>query len=229
MSSLAGVLRKEEEAKSRFLLTSSVYRRCCESDCDCFLKLFATDEQTSMVLAALKSVNVVEGEEEKGVAVEAGSDSVAVEAGSESVVTETTPEQSTTTETASEQDTTIEAAPEQNTTTETTPEQDTTTEATLEQTTPVETPSQNQSCTITEKTAGTYLSLLLLRVLSAPVDPSLQAQVASLLLACFLHADSVDPLFEGLPVISDLFAVVCSDQEMNRFMDKQFSRCFGPC
>ena len=105
---------------------------------------------------------------------------------------------------------------------------ETTSEATHETapiTAPVETPS-NQSFDITEKKPGTYLSLLLLHVLSAPVDLSLQTQVASLLLACFLHADSVDPLFDGLPVISDLFAAVCSDQEMSHFMDKQFSRLF---
>ena len=122
-----------------------------------------------------------------------------------------------------------EAVPEN--TTEVAPEpvtNETTSEATHETapiTAPVETPS-NQSFDITEKKPGTYLSLLLLHVLSAPVDPSLQTQVASLLLACFLHADSVDPLFDGLPVISDLFAAVCSDQEMSHFMDKQFSRLF---
>ena len=222
MSSLAGVLRKEEEAKSRFLLTSSVYCRCCESDCDCFLKLFATDEQASMVFAALKRLKEEKcvadgGEGEKSVVEDVRAES-AKEERSEQVVDEAAPEHAA-----------DEAVPEN--TTEVAPEpvtNETTSEATHETaliTAPVETPS-NQSFDITEKKPGTYLSLLLLHVLSAPVDPSLQTQVASLLLACFLHADSVDPLFDGLPVISDLFAAVCSDQEMNHFLDKQFSRLF---
>lgn len=222
MSSLAGVLRKEEEAKSRFLLTSSVYCRCCESDCDCFLKLFATDEQASMVFAALKRLKEEKcvadgGEGEKSVVADVRAES-AKEERSEQVVDEAVPEHAV-----------DEAVPEN--TKEVAPEpvtNETTSEATHETapiTAPVETPS-NQSFDITEKKPGTYLSLLLLHVLSAPVDLSLQTQVASLLLACFLHADSVDPLFDGLPVISDLFAAVCSDQEMSHFMDKQFSRLF---
>ena len=258
MSSLAGVLRKEEEAKSRFLLTSSVYCRCCESDCDCFLKLFATDEQASMVFAALKRLKEEKcvadgGEGEKSVVADVRAES-AKEERSEQVVDEAVPEHVT--DEAVPEHVTDEAVPEHaadnvmaehvadeaapehaadeavpENTTEVAPEpvtNETTSEATHETapiTAPVETPS-NQSFDITEKKLGTYLSLLLLHVLSAPVDPSLQTQVASLLLACFLHADSVDPLFDGLPVISDLFAAVCSDQEMSHFMDKQFSRLF---
>lgn len=249
MSSLAGVLRKEEEAKSRFLLTSSVYCRCCESDCDCFLKLFATDEQASMVFAALKRLKEEKcvadgGEGEKSVVADVRAES-AKEERSEQVVDEAVPEH-VADEAAPEhaadnvmaEHVANEAAPEHaadeavpENTTEVAPEpvtNETTSEATHETapiTAPVETPS-NQSFDITEKKPGTYLSLLLLHVLSAPVDLSLQTQVASLLLACFLHADSVDPLFDGLPVISDLFAAVCSDQEMSHFMDKQFSRLF---
>ena len=231
MSSLAGVLRKEEEAKSRFLLTSSVYCRCCESDCDCFLKLFATDEQASMVFAALKRLKEEKcvadgGEGEKSVVADVRAES-AKEERSEQVMDEAAPEHAA--DEAVPEHAADEAVPEN--TTEVAPEpvtNETTSEATHETapiTAPVETPS-NQSFDITEKKPGTYLSLLLLHVLSAPVDPSLQTQVASLLLACFLHADSVDPLFDGLPVISDLFAAVCSDQEMSHFMDKQFSRLF---
>ena len=231
MSSLAGVLRKEEEAKSRFLLTSSVYCRCCESDCDCFLKLFATDEQASMVFAALKRLKEEKcvadgGEGEKSVVADVRAES-AKEERSEQVVDEAVPEHVA--DEAAPEHAADEAVPEN--TKEVAPEpvtNETTSEATHETapiTAPVETPS-NQSFDITEKKPGTYLSLLLLHVLSAPVDPSLQTQVASLLLACFLHADSVDPLFDGLPVISDLFAAVCSDQEMNHFLDKQFSRLF---
>ena len=249
MSSLAGVLRKEEEAKSRFLLTSSVYCRCCESDCDCFLKLFATDEQASMVFAALKRLKEEKcvadgGEGEKSVvadvraesAKEERSEQVVDEAVPEHVADEAAPEHAV--DEAVPEHVADEAAPEHaadeavpENTKEVAPEpvtNETTSEATHETapiTAPVETPS-NQSFDITEKKPGTYLSLLLLHVLSAPVDPSLQTQVASLLLACFLHADSVDPLFDGLPVISDLFAAVCSDQEMNHFLDKQFSRLF---
>ena len=249
MSSLAGVLRKEEEAKSRFLLTSSVYCRCCESDCDCFLKLFATDEQASMVFAALKRLKEEKcvadgGEGEKSVVADVRAES-AKEERSEQVVDEAVPEH-VADEAAPEhaadnvmaEHIADEAAPEHaadeavpENTKEVAPEpvtNETTSEATHETapiTAPVETPS-NQSFDITEKKPGTYLSLLLLHVLSAPVDLSLQTQVASLLLACFLHADSVDPLFDGLPVISDLFAAVCSDQEMSHFMDKQFSRLF---
>lgn len=249
MSSLAGVLRKEEEAKSRFLLTSSVYCRCCESDCDCFLKLFATDEQASMVFAALKRLKEEKcvadgGEGEKSVVADVRAES-AKEERSEQVVDEAVPEHVTdeavpehaadnvmaehVADEAAPEHAADEAVPEN--TTEVAPEpvtNETTSEATHETapiTAPVETPS-NQSFDITEKKPGTYLSLLLLHVLSAPVDPSLQTQVASLLLACFLHADSVDPLFDGLPVISDLFAAVCSDQEMSHFMNKQFSRLF---
>lgn len=258
MSSLAGVLRKEEEAKSRFLLTSSVYCRCCESDCDCFLKLFATDEQASMVFAALKRLKEEKcvadgGEGEKSVVADVRAES-AKEERSEQVVDEAVPEHAVdnvmaehvadeaapehTADEAMAEHVANDAAPEHaadeavpENTKEVAPEpvtNETTSEATHETapiTAPVETPS-NQSFDITEKKPGTYLSLLLLHVLSAPVDPSLQTQVASLLLACFLHADSVDPLFEGLPVISDLFAAVCSDQEMSHFMDKQFSRLF---
>lgn len=258
MSSLAGVLRKEEEAKSRFLLTSSVYCRCCESDCDCFLKLFATDEQASMVFAALKRLKEEKcvadgGEGEKSVVADVRAES-AKEERSEQVVDEAVPEHAVdnvmaehvadeaapehTADEAMAEHVANEAAPEHaadeavpENTKEVAPEpvtNETTSEATHETapiTAPVETPS-NQSFDITEKKPGTYLSLLLLHVLSAPVDPSLQTQVASLLLACFLHADSVDPLFDGLPVISDLFAAVCSDQEMSHFMDKQFSRLF---
>lgn len=258
MSSLAGVLRKEEEAKSRFLLTSSVYCRCCESDCDCFLKLFATDEQASMVFAALKRLKEEKcvadgGEGEKSVVADVRAES-AKEERSEQVVDEAVPEHAVDNvmvehvadEAAPEhaadnvmaEHVANEAAPEHaadeavpENTKEVAPEpvtNETTSEATHETapiTAPVETPS-NQSFDITEKKPGTYLSLLLLHVLSAPVDLSLQTQVASLLLACFLHADSVDPLFDGLPVISDLFAAVCSDQEMSHFMDKQFSRLF---
>lgn len=249
MSSLAGVLRKEEEAKSRFLLTSSVYCRCCESDCDCFLKLFATDEQASMVFAALKRLKEEKcvadgGEGEKSVvedvraesAKEERSEQVVNEAVPEHVADEAVPEHAA--DSVMAEHIANEAAPEHaadeavpENTTEVAPEpvtNETTSEATHETapiTAPVETPS-NQSFDITEKKPGTYLSLLLLHVLSAPVDPSLQTQVASLLLACFLHADSVDPLFDGLPVVSDLFAAVCSDQEMNHFLDKQFSRLF---
>ena len=240
MSSLAGVLRKEEEAKSRFLLTSSVYCRCCESDCDCFLKLFATDEQASMVFAALKRLKEEKcvadgGEGEKSVVADVRAES-AKEERSEHVADEAAPEH--TADEAMAEHIADEAVPEHaadeavpENTTEVAPEpvtNETTSEATHETapiTAPVETPS-NQSVDITEKKPGTYLSLLLLHVLSAPVDLSLQTQVASLLLACFLHADSVDPLFDGLPVISDLFAAVCSDQEMSHFMDKQFSRLF---
>lgn len=258
MSSLAGVLRKEEEAKSRFLLTSSVYCRCCESDCDCFLKLFATDEQASMVFAALKRLKEEKcvadgGEGEKSVVADVRAES-AKEERSEQVMDEAVPEHAVdnvmaehVADEAAPEHSADEAAPEHaadeavpehaadeavpENTTEVAPEpvtNETTSEATHETapiTAPVETPS-NQSFDITEKKPGTYLSLLLLHVLSAPVDPSLQTQVASLLLACFLHADSVDPLFDGLPVISDLFAAVCSDQEMSHFMDKQFSRLF---
>lgn len=258
MSSLAGVLRKEEEAKSRFLLTSSVYCRCCESDCDCFLKLFATDEQASMVFAALKRLKEERcvadgGEGEKSVVADVRAESVKEER-SEQVMDEAVPEHAVdnvmaehVADEAAPEHSADEAAPEHaadeavpehaadeavpENTTEVAPEpvtNETTSEATHETapiTAPVETPS-NQSFDITEKKPGTYLSLLLLHVLSAPVDPSLQTQVASLLLACFLHADSVDPLFDGLPVISDLFAAVCSDQEMSHFMDKQFSRLF---
>ena len=258
MSSLAGVLRKEEEAKSRFLLTSSVYCRCCESDCDCFLKLFATDEQASMVFAALKRLKEEKcvadgGEGEKSVVADVRAES-AKEERSEQVVDEAVPEHAVdnvmaehvadeaapehTADEAMAEHVANEAAPEHaadeavpENTKEIAPEpvtNETTSEATHETapiTAPVETPS-NQSFDITEKKPGTYLSLLLLHVLSAPVDLSLQTQVASLLLACFLHADSVDPLFDGLPVISDLFAAVCSDQEMSHFMDKQFSRLF---
>lgn len=258
MSSLAGVLRKEEEAKSRFLLTSSVYCRCCESDCDCFLKLFATDEQASMVFAALKRLKEEKcvadgGEGEKSVVADVRAES-AKEERSEQVMDEAVPEHAVdnvmaehvadeaapehTADEAMAEHVANEAAPEHaadeavpENTKEVAPEpvtNETTSEATHETapiTAPVETPS-NQSFDITEKKPGTYLSLLLLHVLSAPVDPSLQTQVASLLLACFLHADSVDPLFDGLPVISDLFAAVCSDQEMSHFMDKQFSRLF---
>lgn len=240
MSSLAGVLRKEEEAKSRFLLTSSVYCRCCESDCDCFLKLFATDEQASMVFAALKRLKEEKcvadgGEGEKSVVADVRAES-AKEERSEQVVDEAVPEHAVdnvmvehVADEAAPEHAADEAVPEN--TKEVAPEpvtNETTSEATHETapiTAPVETPS-NQSFDITEKKPGTYLSLLLLHVLSAPVDLSLQTQVASLLLACFLHADSVDPLFDGLPVISDLFAAVCSDQEMSHFMDKQFSRLF---
>lgn len=249
MSSLAGVLRKEEEAKSRFLLTSSVYCRCCESDCDCFLKLFATDEQASMVFAALKRLKEEKcvadgGEGEKSVVADVRAES-AKEERSEQVVDEAVPEHVA--DEAAPEHTADEAMAEhvaneaaQNTLRMKLCQK---TQRKLRQsrlqmklllklptkpqsiTAPVETPS-NQSFDITEKKPGTYLSLLLLHVLSAPVDPSLQTQVASLLLACFLHADSVDPLFDGLPVISDLFAAVCSDQEMNHFLDKQFSRLF---
>lgn len=240
MSSLADVLRKEEEAKSRFLLTSSVYCRCCESDCDCFLKLFATDEQASMVFAALKRLKEEKcvadgGEGEKSVVADVRAES-AKEERSEQVVDEAVPEHAV--DNVMAEHVANEAAPEHaadeavpENTKEVAPEpvtNETTSEATHETapiTAPVETPS-NQSFDITEKKPGTYLSLLLLHVLSAPVDLSLQTQVASLLLACFLHADSVDPLFDGLPVISDLFAAVCSDQEMSHFMDKQFSRLF---
>lgn len=258
MSSLAGVLQKEEEAKSRFLLTSSVYCRCCESDCDCFLKLFATDEQASMVFAALKRLKEEKcvadgGEGEKSVVADVRAES-AKEERSEQVVDEAVPEHAV--DNVMAEHVADEAAPEhtadeamaEHVANETAPEHaadeavpentkevapepvtnETTSEATHETapiTAPVETPS-NQSFDITEKKPGTYLSLLLLHVLSAPVDLSLQTQVASLLLACFLHADSVDPLFDGLPVISDLFAAVCSDQEMSHFMDKQFSRLF---
>ena len=258
MSSLAGVLRKEEEAKSRFLLTSSVYCRCCESDCDCFLKLFATDEQASMVFAALKRLKEEKcvadgGEGEKSVVADVRAES-AKEERSEQVVDEAVPEHAV--DNVMAEHVADEAAPEhtadeamaEHVANETAPEHaadeavpentkevapepvtnETTSEATHETapiTAPVETPS-NQSFDITEKKPGTYLSLLLLHVLSAPVDLSPQTQVASLLLACFLHADSVDPLFDGLPVISDLFAAVCSDQEMSHFMDKQFSRLF---
>ena len=240
MSSLAGVLQKEEEAKSRFLLTSSVYCRCCESDCDCFLKLFATDEQASMVFAALKRLKEEKcvadgGEGEKSVVADVRAES-AKEERSEQVVDEAAPEHAA--DNVMAEHVANEAAPEHaadeavpENTKEVAPEpvtNETTSEATHETapiTAPVETPS-NQSFDITEKKPGTYLSLLLLHVLSAPVDLSLQTQVASLLLACFLHADSVDPLFDGLPVISDLFAAVCSDQEMSHFMDKQFSRLF---
>ena len=258
MSSLAGVLQKEEEAKSRFLLTSSVYCRCCESDCDCFLKLFATDEQASMVFAALKRLKEEKcvadgGEGEKSVVADVRAES-AKEERSEQVVDEAVPEHAV--DNVMAEHVADEAAPEhtadeamaEHVANETAPEHaadeavpentkevapepvtnETTSEATHETapiTAPVETPS-NQSFDITEKKPGTYLSLLLLHVLSAPVDLSLQTQVAALLLACFLHADSVDPLFDGLPVISDLFAAVCSDQEMSHFMDKQFSRLF---
>ena len=258
MSSLAGVLRKEEEAKSRFLLTSSVYCRCCESDCDCFLKLFATDEQASMVFAALKRLKEEKcvadgGEGEKSVVADVRAES-AKEERSEQVVDEAVPEHAV--DNVMAEHVADEAAPEhtadeamaEHVANETAPEHaadeavpentkevapepvtnETTSEATHETapiTAPVETPS-NPHFDITEKKPGTYLSLLLLHVLSAPVDLSLQTQVASLLLACFLHADSVDPLFDGLPVISDLFAAVCSDQEMSHFMDKQFSRLF---
>ena len=234
------MLRKEEEARSRFLLTSSVYRRCCESDCDCFLKLFATDEQASMVFAALKSVRAECAEKvaaavaEEDAAEATLNQSTTAEAATEQeaaterdATAEVATEQGPTTEAALNQNATTEATPEQDTTIEATPEQDTTIEATPEQDTTAQIPSQQPRDT-TEKQPGTYLSLLLLHVLSAPVEPSLQTQVASLLLACFLHASSVDPLFEGLPVISDLFAVVCSDQEMNRFMDKQFSSVLFP-
>ena len=258
MSSLAGVLRKEEEAKSRFLLTSSVYCRCFESDCDCFLKLLATDEQASMVFAELKRLKEEKcvadgGEGEKSVVADVRAES-AKEERSEQVMDEAVPEHAVdnvmaehvadeaapehTADEAMSEHVANEAAPEHaadeavpENTKEVAPEpvtNETTSEATHETapiTAPVETPS-NQSFDITEKKPGTYLSLLLLHVLSAPVDPSLQTQVASLLLACFLHADSVDPLFDGLPVISDLFAAVCSDQEMSHFMDKQFSRLF---
>ena len=234
------MLRKEEEARSRFLLTSSVYRRCCESDCDCFLKLFATDEQASMVFAALKSVRAECAEKvaaavaEEDAAEATLNQSTTAEAATEQeaaterdATAEVATEQGPTTEAALNQNATTEATPEQDTTIEATPEQDITIEATPEQDTTAQIPSQQPRDT-TEKQPGTYLSLLLLHVLSAPVEPSLQTQVASLLLACFLHASSVDPLFEGLPVISDLFAVVCSDQEMNRFMDKQFSSVLFP-
>lgn len=240
MNGLAGMLRKEEEARSRFLLTSSVYRRCCESDCDCFLKLFATDEQASMVFAALKSVRAECAEKvaaavaEEDAAEATLNQSTTAEAATEQeaaterdATAEVATEQGPTTEAALNQNATTEATPEQDTTIEATPEQDITIEATPEQDTTAQIPSQQPRDT-TEKQPGTYLSLLLLHVLSAPVEPSLQTQVASLLLACFLHASSVDPLFEGLPVISDLFAVVCSDQEMNRFMDKQFSSVLFP-
>ena len=184
-----------------------------------------------MVFAALKRLKEEKcvadgGEGEKSVVADVRAES-AKEERSEQVVDEAVPEHVA--DEAAPEHAADEAVPEN--TKEVAPEpvtNETTSEATHETapiTAPVETPS-NQSFDITEKKPGTYLSLLLLHVLSAPVDPSLQTQVASLLLACFLHADSVDPLFDGLPVISDLFAAVCSDQEMNHFLDKQFSRLF---
>ena len=178
MSSLAGVLRKEEEAKSRFLLTSSVYCRCCESDCDCFLKLFATDEQASMVFAALKRLKEEKcvadgGEGEKSVVADVRAES-AKEERSEQVVDEAVPEH-VTDEAAPEhavdnvmaEHVANEAAPEHaadeavpENTKEVAPEpvtNETTSEATHETapiTAPVETPS-NQSFDITEKKPGT--------------------------------------------------------------------------
>ena len=193
-----------------------------------------------MVFAALKSVRAECAEKvaaavaEEDAAEATLNQSTTAEAATEQeaaterdATAEVATEQGPTTEAALNQNATTEATPEQDTTIEATPEQDITIEATPEQDTTAQIPSQQPRDT-TEKQPGTYLSLLLLHVLSAPVEPSLQTQVASLLLACFLHASSVDPLFEGLPVISDLFAVVCSDQEMNRFMDKQFSSVLFP-
>ena len=192
---------------------------------ECAEKVAAAVAEEDAAEATLNQSTTAEAATEQEAATER--DATAEVATEQGPTTEAALNQNATTEATPEQDTTTEATPEQDTTIEATPEQDTTIEATPEQDTTAQIPSQQPRDT-TEKQPGTYLSLLLLHVLSAPVEPSLQTQVASLLLACFLHASSVDPLFEGLPVISDLFAVVCSDQEMNRFMDKQFSSVLFP-
>ena len=46
----------DSEIKSRFMLTTSVYRHCCESSGDGFLKLFVTDEQMKLLIHEEKEV-----------------------------------------------------------------------------------------------------------------------------------------------------------------------------
>ena len=173
----------DSEIKSRFMFTTSVYRHCCESSGDGFLKLFVTDEQMKLLI-----------HEEKEVMMDAPAD---------------TP--------LSEQETSlVESAAARD-------------ESNTSQTTSVVDPAEDDAASLhsdspePEHSSGTLLVIVLIRMLLEPIDVSLKTHLASLLLSCLQHVESVDPLFTNLPVIMDLFARLQEDEKSGLFLDKRFS------
>lgn len=167
------------EVKSRFMLTTSVYRHCCEANGDGFLKLFVTDEQ-------MKSLT-----HEKEVIIETSADMPPSEQETSGV--------------------------------ESTPNQDVADASQI-----VQNPTETDAASIinspeSNHSSGTLLAIVLLRMLLEPMDLSLQTHLASLLLTCLQHVNSVDPLFTNLPVIMDLFTRLKEDEKSGLFLDKHFS------
>ena len=49
---------QRDDARSKFLLTSSIYRRCCVAPCDDFLQLFVNDQLAQEVFTHLQQANL---------------------------------------------------------------------------------------------------------------------------------------------------------------------------
>ena len=171
------------EIKSRFMLTTSVYRHCCESNGDGFLKLFVTDEQMKSLI-----------HEEKEVTMDTPANTL-----------------------PSEQETSlVESVASQG-------ESDVSQTASVVDPTETDAASLRSDSSEVEHSSGTLLVIVLIRMLLEPIDISLQTHLASLLLACLQHVESVDPLFTNLPVIMDLFARLQEDEKSGLFLSRRFS------
>lgn len=189
------MIRGDSEVKSRFMLTTSVYRRCCESKCDGFLKLFVTDEQMKLLVHE-------ENKEVSEPATDVTPDTLPSEQEASPIEPVVTPSESVT-QTGSTPDPTD---------TVTTPTNLPTSNGTT------------NSPSVEQHPPGTLLVVVLIRMLLLPIDPSLQTHLASLLLSCLQYVDSVDQIFMNLPTIINLFTRFQEDEKAGLFLDKRFSR-----
>ena len=204
---------KKEEAKSQFLLTSSIYRRCCTAHCDDFLKLFVNDQLAQKFYSSLQ---------QHGLPLLSSSSQPAEPI----LVSSSSP---TTPDNAEAQPSTSSPAIGEVDNMEDRPISMSSPVAKSDNLSPnpsphsVEGDEEKEKKEMMSHMPGCRLSNLLMAVLLADVSIDIQMEVGALLLGAFHAADSVDAVFQSIPSIQTLFDRVKADQEQGLFLDKQFS------
>lgn len=204
---------KRSEAKSRFLLTSSIYRRCCSAHCDDFLKLFVNDQLAQKFyiclqkhgLPLLPPSSTQPAESFLNPSSSSSTDHPAAAETGENTVLPSTPTPAV-----------LSDHPESNAVLHSTEGDKQGVKENISE--------DNQEEEMISRMPGCRLSNLLMAVLLADISLDIQLEVAALLLGAFHAADSVDAVFQSIPSIQILFNRVRADQEHGVFLDKQFSK-----
>ena len=217
---------KKAEAKSRFLLTSSIYRRCCSAHCDDFLKLFVNDQLAQKFYTCLQqhgfsflpsSSSDQPAESASNPSTDNSADNSADTSNSDMHQSASSTDLANGVTPAGLENSVVSTstpAPEVNSALHST-ERD-------EQGTGESSSENNQEKERISHMPGCRLSNLLLAVLQADISLDIQLEVGALLLGAFHAADSVDAIFQSIPSIQMLFSRVQNDQEHGVFLDKQF-------